>query len=405
MKSLLVAGILSVSSIALFSQCNIQVSAVLVNVSCYGTSTASIDISSTGGTEPFTFLWSNGAITEDLNNLPEGTYSVIVLDANACKATGEYVITQPAQPLSITTQPLPQTDCYGNHVEFSAGVSGAVGTVIYQWQQKPPGLDFTEIPGANGILLAIDNIGMNKQNVDGTEYRVLITDDCGTITSVPAKLKVNSITDILPAVVNSTLCYGSGISYEVFSMGDVTLNGYEWSFNNGSGWNPLTDGIIYSGTNTSTLNVGAATAEQSGSYHVTVTFTTLNQPSGITTCVETSWSRERNLAIRNPLLPPVLSSNQQICSGNIPATLTGSAASGGSGPPYNYLWQISPDGLSWTNLEGETTLSCSPAAMTSTSYFRIRTTDGGLPACGVVYSVPVLVTVKPLPATSAIYHQ
>jgi hypothetical protein len=405
MKSLLVAGIWLLFSLALYSQCNVQLSAVLSNVSCYGTSTGSIDLKPTGGIEPYSFQWSNGATTEDLNNLSEGTYSVIVIDANACTASANYTITQPAQPPSITVQPLPQTDCYGNHVEFSVGVSGTVGTVIYQWQQKPPGLDFSDITGANGLILGIDNIGLNKQNVDSTEYRVLVTDDCGTITSDPALLRVNSITDIIPAVVNSTLCDGNSIFYEVFSHGNVILNGYEWSFNNGTGWNPLTDGIKYSGTGTSKLSVSAATAAQSGSYHVTVTFSTLNQPSGITTCVETSWSRERNLVVRDLFVSPVISASQQICKGIIPAALTALPASGGSGPGYNYQWQISPDGITWTNINGETTLSYAPSAMTSTSLFRIKATDGGLPYCGISYSLPVVITVNPLPVTSAIYHQ
>jgi hypothetical protein len=405
MKSFLSAGILLLFSIASFGQCNVQLSVVQVNVNCYGASTGSIDLTPTGGIEPFTFLWSNGAITEDLNHLPDGTYSVLVIDANACTAAAEYKITQPAQPLSITTQPLPQTDCYGNHVEFAAGNSGGVGTITWQWQQRPPGLDFSAIGGADGSMLAIDNIGINKQNINGTEYRILITDDCGTVTSDPALLGVNSVTDIRPVTVNSTLCDGNSISYEVFTQGDVTLNGYEWSSNNGSGWNPLTDGINYSGTNTSELTIYAATSAESGSYHVTVTFTTLNQPSGITTCVETSWSRERNLVVRDPLMPPVISSSQQICYGNNPATLTASPATGGSGLPYYYQWQISPDGISWTNLDGEITLSCTPSALVSTSRFRIKTTDGGLPACGIAYSIPAVLTVNPLPATSAIYHQ
>jgi hypothetical protein len=206
----------------------------------------------------------------------------------------------PAESMIITSQPQPQTDCYGNHVEFSVVVNESSGTVYYQWQQKPPDGSFSDISGANNSLLAIDNIGVNKQNVNGTEYRVLITDDNGTITSDPALLRVNSITGLTPAVVNSTICNGESITYNVFTEGDVFNNRYLWSLNNGSGWTYLSDGGEYSGTTTSQLSISNSTTAQTGSYRVSVIFATLNQPPGDPTCVETSFTRERNLVVIEP---------------------------------------------------------------------------------------------------------
>jgi hypothetical protein len=311
----------------------------------------------------------------------------------------------PAESMTIISQPQPQTDCYGNHVEFTVAVSESVGTVYYQWQQKPPGESFSDINGANNALLTIDNIGVNAQHVDGTEYRVLITDDNGTIISDPALLRVNSITGLIPAVVNSTICSNESIAYNVFAVGDVIENGYLWSMNNGSGWSYLSDGGAYSGTTTSELLIYNSTIAQNGSYRASVIFATLNQPPGDPTCVETSFTRERNLVVREPLAPPLVSASQQICYGNIPSVLTVTSASGGSGPDYAYQWQRSYDGSVFADLPDENSLSYSPPALIVSTYYRISVTDEGSPSCGTVYSEPVLISVNQLPETSPIYHR
>jgi hypothetical protein len=58
------------------------------DVNCFSTSQGSlIDVSVVGGTVPYSFSWSNGSTTEDISNIPAGSYNVIVTDAHGCTAT------------------------------------------------------------------------------------------------------------------------------------------------------------------------------------------------------------------------------------------------------------------------------------------------------------------------------
>ncbi len=65
------------------------------DVSCNGANDGSIDLIVSGGTEPYLYLWSNGATTEDIENLGPGLYSPTIQDANGCFAVDANIITQP----------------------------------------------------------------------------------------------------------------------------------------------------------------------------------------------------------------------------------------------------------------------------------------------------------------------
>jgi len=55
------------------------------DVTYFGEDDGSADLSVYGGIEPYTFIWSNGAETEDIYDLASGDYGVIITDQNSCE--------------------------------------------------------------------------------------------------------------------------------------------------------------------------------------------------------------------------------------------------------------------------------------------------------------------------------
>jgi hypothetical protein len=72
------------------------------NVTVFSGSDGKVDATVTGGVEPYTFVWSNGTKSEDINGVKKGEYTVTVTDAIGQTATCSSVLTEPNPPQDIT---------------------------------------------------------------------------------------------------------------------------------------------------------------------------------------------------------------------------------------------------------------------------------------------------------------
>ena len=71
------------------------------NVNCNGDNNGAVYTTTSGGTAPYTYSWTNTSqTTEDITNLTANTYAVTVTDAHGCTATNNTTITEP--PLALT---------------------------------------------------------------------------------------------------------------------------------------------------------------------------------------------------------------------------------------------------------------------------------------------------------------
>jgi hypothetical protein len=54
-------------------------------IACFGGNTGSVNMTPTGGTAPYTYVWTGGSTAQSAIGVPAGTYTVTVTDANGCK--------------------------------------------------------------------------------------------------------------------------------------------------------------------------------------------------------------------------------------------------------------------------------------------------------------------------------
>ena len=154
----------------------------LVDVSCNGFSDGLIMLDVFGTAAPFTFIWSNGATTQDIFNIPAGTYTVTVTDANGNSTVATYVVTEPPPITASISQSV---------LDLTVNVSGGISPYSYTWNTGDTLSTIT--PLVNGIY-----------DCDVKDKAGCIINVVFTVTNVPSSiLEFNSkrtllkITDIL----------------------------------------------------------------------------------------------------------------------------------------------------------------------------------------------------------------
>ena len=110
-----------------------------------------------GGTAPYTYLWSNGASTEDISNIPAGNYSIQVTDFNTCSFTVSTPITEPSDSLLIELTAF-DADCFGAPTGSILGsVSGGTAPYDYLWSNAEITDDIANLIAGNYTLTATDD--------------------------------------------------------------------------------------------------------------------------------------------------------------------------------------------------------------------------------------------------------
>jgi uncharacterized repeat protein (TIGR03803 family) len=168
---------------------------IITNNICPDDSAGVLTINARGGKPPFTYLWSTGATTSSISNLPSGAYTYTVTDSTGMTLIYTYTVNPTPIILSFNSS----NPCYGeDNGSASVNISGGAGPFTYSW--------------SNGSRTDTAN------NLTAGTYSVLITDAQGcpsatdaVIISQAGILTINGFT-----ITKST--------YPGYDNGKITVN-------------------------------------------------------------------------------------------------------------------------------------------------------------------------------------
>ena len=268
------------------------------NVSCNGLSDGAASVSTTGGTAPFTYSWSNGATNASITGLATGTYTVSVTDNYGCTDIASTTITQPTS-LSATTTSSSNVSCNGlSDGTASIGASGGTIPYYYLW--------------SNG-----DTSSTAFSLAAGT-YSVTITDGNGcTVTDIT---NITEPAALVASAINTIPSSGTATDGSATASATGGTSAYTYAWNTGA-------------TTATAINLAT------GTYSVTIT-----DANGCTDSASTT-------LISYPSASIVVDSNIS-CNGFLDGGATANASSGTT--PYTYSWSNSATTASITGVAAGT---------------------------------------------------
>lgn len=263
---------------------------IVLDETCPNDGTGAIDFNTDSGYGPYGYTWSNGAITEDINNLQQGTYTVTVVDEATCEMEASFDVSGP---------PVWEIDTLITMPTCNGGTDGAIELLVngatppYQFNWENTG--FTNDNTYNNLINGL--------------YDVTIRDDSDC--EIDLSIDVHElILELDPGI--QTITDPSCTGYSDGSLVIAIANGlpaYQYNFNDGNGY----------------VNNNTMTGLPAGTYFVDVL--------------------DQNLCMGNFQLqlqdPPPLTLGFDItdvsCYGESDGSVN-SIVTGGTGD-YSYLWQ------------------------------------------------------------------
>ncbi|MEM6723256.1 MAG: T9SS type A sorting domain-containing protein, partial [Bacteroidota bacterium] len=148
---------------------------VIEDPRCNGETTGVIDIATVGGTEPYTYMWSNGATDEDLIGVGAGDYTGSITDANGCTFVSPVITLTDPDLLTASASIVDETTAGSNDGSIDLTPAGGTPDYTFLWSNGETTEDimglaagdytvtFTDANGCEfietyGLITDVDNI-------------------------------------------------------------------------------------------------------------------------------------------------------------------------------------------------------------------------------------------------------
>ena len=194
------------------------------NVSCNGDSDGSISINVGNGVDPLIFAWSNGANTQNIDNLAAGTYDLTLTNGNGCTSTFSATITEPS-PLSLNPSATGETAQGADDGTATVQASGGTAPYTFAWSN-----------------------GAQTQSIDGLApdiYTVTVTDDNGCFATAEISVASFDCQITASATTTNVTCNGGEDGTLSIQVNDAQLPiDIQWS----NGLNGLVQTNLMAGT-------------------------------------------------------------------------------------------------------------------------------------------------------------
>jgi len=117
--------------------CGWFIKADVIQTTCNGSCNGSVTVIPDDPTALYTYSWSNGATTNAIYNLCDGSYTVTMTDEKGCSATETYTIVDPAAVMASCAVLNDESAPGAADGSIEASATGGVLPYTYEWQTNP----------------------------------------------------------------------------------------------------------------------------------------------------------------------------------------------------------------------------------------------------------------------------